>query len=124
MQGVHRDRVVGDLHRDVEDRLGPGLRQERRQVATHRDRRGAGELGSGAGGVEVEVDDADELDVRVGGDGAEPGATHAAGADLHDPQRGVHGHARASAVSAVSAAGPCSSASGASSSGASSNGPR
>ncbi len=117
MQGVHRDLVVGDGHGDVEDGLGTGLREERREVPADRDRRGAGQVGPGACGVEVEVDDADELDVGVGGDGGEPRAAHPAGTDLHDPQRGVLGHARTPAAwsSACSDAG---------STGSSSNGPR
>ncbi len=96
--------MVRDGDRDVEDGLGTGLGDECGEVAADRDRRVAGDLRPGARGVEVEVDDADELDVRVRGDGREPRPAHATGTDLDDPER--RGHADTSSSTGASSNGP------------------
>ena len=87
----------------------------------------AGVCGAGTRGVEVEVDDADQLDLGVGGDGGEPGPPHPAGADLQDAQ-GAHACAPSRSAAGALAAGSVtagSAAAGAAVSGsASSNGPR
>lgn len=121
MQGLQRDGVVRDRDGDVEHRLCAGLGGEHGQVGADGDARVAGVFGTGPGGVEVEVDDADQFDVGVGCDGAEPSPTHAPGADLQDAERG---HACAPAWPSTGASPTAASSTGASSTGASSNGPR
>ena len=99
-------RRVGERDRDVHHGLGVHLVEQLLQRAGHGDAGKSVRVGRLAGGVGVEVDQADQFGLVGVGEELEPGLAHGAGADLDDAYRLSCGRHHETSGRPVSSMGP------------------